>query len=398
MTREAPAIPNRARYIAAPELDQASAQAIAKEQGLGEAILLKRRGTVLGWIAAEPAIAFDNGSNALRTAWHSSHPYVLPSHCTSALPNYRREIEQAKQLMERVAQDESPADLLDEPFYSERLQPHFEMLAATSDESDMQEIETIEFDAMEGEEIIGENLWCKCSWLSYEDDDASLRFRFSFGMVGFEDVAADLERQVYAGELTEAIFPESAIISSDKKLEQQLCKALGIDRLAYVERIIYFNAPNGGAQFHQDIEPGHLGVVFAQLRGRTGWLACSKNELMDEIEKFVSNAANHATLQQLLPDASAFKELTSVSANREQLNLWMDDNSNNEPLELLLNRCPQFYQHLSNCGYTYIINPGDIILLPQKDLNECCWHTVFCLDDFAGEALSFAIREINPSS
>jgi hypothetical protein len=213
-------------------------------------------------------------------------------------------------------------------------------------------------------------------------------------MVGFEDVAADLERQTYAGELTEAIFPESAIISSDKKLEQQLCKALGIDRLAYVERIIYFNAPNGGAQFHQDIEPGHLGVVFAQLRGRTGWLACSKNELMDEIEKFVSNAANHATLQQLLPDANAFKELMNVSADRTQLNLWMDDNSNNEPLELLLNRCPQFYQHLSDCGYTYIINPGDIILLPQKDLNECCWHTVFCLDNFAGEALSFAIREV----
>lgn len=393
MNRESPATPNRARYIAGPDSDQASAQTIATAQGLGEAILLRRRGTVLGWIAATPPEGSKDQASALHIRWNSSRPQVLPGHCTAAIPNYRNEIEQAQQLMERIAEGESPADLLEEPAYSERLLPRFEMLAATSDESDQQEIETIEFDAMEEDEIVGENLWCKCSWLSYEDDDASLRFRFSFGIAGYEDVAADLERQIYAGELTEKIFPESAIISADKKLQQQLCKTLGINRLTYVERIIYFNAPNGGAQFHQDVERGHLGVVFAQLRGRTGWVACAKSELMDEVQKFVANKQNHATLQQLLPDASALKELVNVSADRTQLNLWMDD-SDNEPLELLLNRCPQFYQQLSDHGHTYILTPGDIILLPQKGINECCWHTVFCLDDFAGEALSFAIREV----
>lgn len=393
MNRETPPSPNRARYIAGPESDQASAQAIATGQGLGEAILLRRRGTALGWIAALPQQASEGQPGALRNAWSSSRPSVLPGHCTAAIPNYSREIEQARQLMERIAASESPADLLDASPYSERLLPRFEMLAASSDESDMQEIETIEFDAMEDDEIVGENLWCKCSWLSYEEDDASLRFRFSFGMVGYEDVAADLERQIFAGELTEAIFPESAIISGDKRLEQKLCKALGIGKLAYVERIIYFNAPNGGAQFHQDVERGHLGVVFAQLRGRTGWLACSKKELMDEIEKFVGNTQNHAALQQLLPDASARRELLTIAADRVQLNLGLDDRDN-EPLELLINRCPPFYQQLSDHGHTYILNPGDIILLPQKDVDECCWHTVFCLDDFAGEALSFAIREV----
>lgn len=392
MKKDAITIPNRARYIASPETDAARAQQIATEQGLGEAILLKRRGTALGWIAAEPATSAND--NDLRSTWHSSLPYVLPGHCSATIPNYSGEIEQAQQLMERVAAGESPADLLDAEPYVDRLLPRFEMLAATSDESDMQEIETIEFDVMEDEEIIGENLWCKCSWLSYEDNDDSLRFRFSFGMVGYEDVAADVERQIFAGELTERIFPESAIISGDKKLEQKLGKALGINKLAYVERIIYFNAPNGGAQFHQDVERGHLGVVFAQVRGRTGWFACSKEELMNEVEKFVADAKNHATLAKLLPDASALKELTTISADRTQLTLWMDDNDCNEPLELLLNRCPEFYKQLSDCGYSFIINPGDIILLPQKGINECCWHTVFCLDDFAGEALSFAIREV----
>lgn len=392
MKKDAITIPNRARYIAAPETDAARAQQIATEQGLGGAILLKRRGTTLGWIAAEPATSAND--NDLRTTWQSSRPYVLPGHCRAAIPNHTSAIEQAQRLMARVAAGESPADLLDAEPYSDRLLPRFEMLAATSDESDRQEIETIEFDVMEDEEIIGENLWCKCSWLSYEDDDDSLRFRFSFGMAGYEDVAADVERQIYAGELTERIFPESAIISGDKKLEQKLCKALGIDKLAYVERIIYFNAPNGGAQFHQDVERGHLGVVFAQVRGRTGWLACSKDELMDEVQKFVADAKNRATLEKLLSDASTRKELTTLSADRNQLTLWMDDNDCNEPLELLLNRCPEFYKQLSDCGYTFIINPGDIILLPQKGINECCWHTVFCLDDFAGEALSFAIREV----
>ncbi len=393
MSRESLIVPNRAHYIAGPDSDHSTAQASAAEQGLGEAILLRRRGTTLGWIAAAPAVQIKDHNSALSSRWNSARPYVLPGHCTATIANYLNEIEQAQQLMARIAEGENPADLLEQPHYSERLQPRFEMLAASSDEGDQQEIETIEFDVMDGDEIIAENLWCKCSWLSYEDDDSSLRFRFSFGMVGYEDVAADLERQLYAGELTEAIFPESAIISSDKKLEQQLCSMLGISKLAYVERIIYFNAPNGGAHFHQDAERGHLGVVFAQLRGRTSWSACSKNDLLDEIQTFVGNHQNHATLQQLLSDTAAFKELTTIVNDREQLSSWLDD-SDNAPLDLLLNRCPQFYQQLSDHGHTYILTPGDIILLPQKSSNECCWHTVFCLDDFAGEALSFAMREV----
>ncbi len=393
MSRDTIAITNRARYIANPDSDHSTAQACATEQGLGEAILLRRRGTTLGWIAAAPPVQINDHDSALSSCWNSARPYVLPGHYSAVIANYLNEIEQAQQLMARIAEGENPADLLEQPHYSERLQPRFEMLAATSDEGDQQEIETIEFDVMNGDEIIAENLWCKCSWLSYENDDSSLRFRFSFGMVGYEDVAADLERQIYAGELTEAIFPESAIISNDKKLEQQLCSVLGINKLAYVERIIYFNAPNGGAHFHQDVERGHLGVVFAQLRGRTSWAACSKNDLLDEIQTFVSNQQNHATLQQLLPDAAAFVELLAVAKDREQLGFWLDD-SDNVPLDLLLNRCPQFYQQLSDQGHTYILTPGDIILMPQKNSDECCWHTVCCLDDFAGEALSFAMREV----
>jgi len=386
--------PNTASYIAPPSTSAEEAQRIAQQQGLGEAILLKRRGTALGWIAGRPNQTARNVASTLRDTWRHSQPYVLPRHCADTLSNFSGDIEQAKQLMETIAQGESPADLLEQSPYIERLTPRFEMLTTTTDESDLQEIETIEFDAMDGDDVIGENLWCKASWLSYEDDDASLRFRFSFGIVGYEDVAADPERQRQAGELTDTLFPESTIITHDEKLQHQLCDAIGIKKLAYVERIIYFNAPNGGAQFHQDVEPGHLGVVFAQLRGRTGWLACSKAELMEEIEKFVGNADNQPVLEQLM-DAAALNHLKEKSANHPELNKWLDDNENNEPLEQLLNRCPAFYKQLSDGGYTYIVNSGDVILLPQKNLDDCCWHTVFCLDDFPGESLSFAVREIS---
>ncbi len=393
MNRDVLTVPNRARYVAGPESDYAFAQGNAREQGLGEAVLLRRRGTTLGWIAVTPPSDVADHFGVVSDRWSNARPYVLPGYCCAAIPDYQNQIEQSNALMLGIAAGSSPADLLEQSCYSERLHPRFEMLAACSDEGDPQEIETIEFDVMDGDEVIAENLWCKCSWLSYENDDASLRFRFSFGMVGYEDVAADVERQLYAGELTEALFPESAIISNDTKLEQQLCTVFGVNKLAYVERIIYFNAPNGGAHFHQDVERGHLGVIFAQLYGRTCWAACSKNDLMDEVEKFVRNRENHVALQALLMDEAAFKTMVCIAEDRSQLSEVLDENDNNL-FDLLLNRCPQFYQQLSDNGHVYILTPGDVMLLPQKNSDECCWHTVCCLDDFAGQALSFAMRGI----
>ena len=53
---------------------------------------------------------------------------------------------------------------------------------------------------------------------------------------------------------------------------------------------------------------------------------------------------------------------------------------------------PAFIRSLIDRGHGYIINPGDIILLPQHDADHCSWHAVYCLDDSPGEALSFAVR------
>jgi len=379
-------------YIAGPEASADQASAAAQQQGLKQPVLLKRRGTALGWVAERPE-QNNIDAEAAAKAWHNSTAYTLPDYVSDELPQHQANIKQALGLMEAIAEGSEVAELFEQSPYSERTTPQFEMLASFQDEGDAQEIETIEYDAVDGDEVVGENLWCKASWLSFEDDDASLRFRFSFGMVGYEDVAADLDRQHYAAQLTDAIFPESAVISNNKKLEAFMQQVLDAEKLFYVERIIYFNAPNGGAQFHQDVERGHLGVVFAQLHGSTGWLACSKAQLIDEVQTFVSDASNSATLGKLM-NQTMQAELKDKSSTREQLNEWLDERDN-DPLELLINRCPEFYRHLFEKGYGYIINPGDIILLPQKNIDECCWHTVFCIDDFPGESLSFAIRAID---
>ncbi|MDZ4263728.1 MAG: hypothetical protein U1B30_15535, partial [Pseudomonadota bacterium] len=74
MNRDTTTPPNRARYIAGPDSAPSAAQASAAEQGLGEAILLQRRGTTLGWIAAAPAVQIKDHHSALSSRWNSARP------------------------------------------------------------------------------------------------------------------------------------------------------------------------------------------------------------------------------------------------------------------------------------------------------------------------------------
>ncbi|MEK7322681.1 MAG: hypothetical protein AABZ84_06345 [Pseudomonadota bacterium] len=377
-------------YVAAPATPPAEAQTLAAQQGWGEAVLLRRRGTALAWVAERRRPVMPD-ADGLRQAWQTAQPMLLPGFAPAEVEVQSARIRQSLALVEAVLAGTEIADCFEQSPYAERLAPGFEMLAAFEDEGDPQEIETLEFDAVQGGEVIAENLWVKASWLSFEDDDASLRFRFSFGLVGYEDVAADPVRQHYAAALTEALFPESAVISANPRLAALLQTALGVAGLNYVERIVYFNAPNGGAQFHQDVERGHLGVVFAQAHGGTGWLTLPKQILMDEIQQFAAGPANAAALAELLPQTKLRKELLNIVAERASLAQVLDA-GDHDALEALLNRCPAFIRQLVEHGHCYLLRPGDLILLPQHDAEHCAWHTVFCLDEFMGEALSFAVR------
>jgi len=350
---------------------------------------LTRRGYELGWIAEDFRPAMPEAAEVKR-AWYADEAAMLPGILSDVIGNFSGEIAQAHRLMERTLDGEEVSKQFEEEPYRSRLLPKFPIVSAVFEEHDPQCIEKIFFDAEENGEVIAEELWCKASWLSFFDDDASLRFRFSLGMEGYEDVAADPGRQLLAAEITDAIFPESAAITAHKELNDLLSEMLDT-KPAYTERIIYFNAPDGGAQMHHDVERGHLGVVFAQMSGSTGWLALGKQVLIDEIQSFLALPESQAALARVLPDIAAQNELRVLAEDRAALSAHMDE-FDHELSEALMDRSPEFVGYLFSRGYGYILQAGDVLLMPQRDLETCVWHTVFCMGDEPGEALSFALR------
>jgi hypothetical protein len=372
------------------DLSVDAARQAAQAQGIAQVFWLSQRNSRLGWIGEQqrptmPAL------HAARAAWQSAQPIFLPGFVTSDITEQQQNINQAATLMQAVLDGADCEELLLQDPYAARLAPRFELLASSYDEGDPQEIVKVEFDVIEDGAVIAENLWVKLSWLSYAEHDASLRFRFSFGMENYEDVAADPERQAYAADLTEALFPESVVISANPRLNAFLRDLLRAKDFIYVERIVYFNAPEGGAQFHNDVERGHLGVVFAQLSGRTAWLALSTEQLLDEIQEFLAEDVADALMRATIRQARARSKLIALAKDRAALAEYLNSRDN-DPLEQLINRTPDFARRLIERGHAYLLNPGDIILLPQHGMAHCTWHAVYCLDDSPGEALSFALR------
>ena len=357
----------------------------------GVPLWLGRRDYALGWVAAGRGGDGPPSRDKARRRWQAARPIVLPGMMHEQLAGRDADLAAAQRLMERVLDGEDVAALLEEVPYGLRLAEYFTLVTSSFDEGDDQEIETVEFAVERDGQVIADNLWLKASWLSFHDEDASLRFRFSFGWVGQDDVAADFQRQRWAAALTEAVFPESGVISANARLAEYLRQVLEVDAVAYVERIVYFNAPNGGAQFHHDVERGHLGVVYAQVRGRTVWLALARADLVDEILGFLARDDACSYLLQAGVDGDQWQMFQANGVSPEVIAGQLDD-PESEVLEALINRVPAFARQLIDNGHGWLLEPGDAILLPQQRVEHCAWHSVFCVDDELGEGLSFAIR------
>ncbi|MDX8394189.1 MAG: hypothetical protein R8K21_06350 [Mariprofundales bacterium] len=357
-------------------------------------ICLMRRGLVLGWVIEHGKNNTPDTQEIIR-AWRNNEPLLLVNKISSQLCLYSQAITTSHLLMERVTDGEFPSDIWDTEPWLQQWSDKFDLLGSSVDQADEQEIEKIDVDVIDNGEVIAEELWIKAAWLSLHDDDDSIRFRFSFGYEGDEDVCARPQHQQYAALLCEAIFPECAVVSADKELADLLAKTLGVDKLLYSERIIYFNAPNGGAQFHHDVESGHHGVVYAQLSGKTVWLSLRKDVLMAEMQAFTRSENGRLALEHITitTDKELVTELLSLCANTQKLSQHLDDRQH-DAAELLLDRTPAFIHYLIEQGYGLLVNQGDVLLLPQADLQTCVWHSVFCAGDEVGEALSFAMRGI----
>jgi hypothetical protein len=356
---------------------------------------LKRRDFDLGPVPTNIRPSMPSAA-AVKQAWLNDESILLPALLAGDLEKHAQHINKAHQLMEHVLNAGEITPFIEKEPYIESYSKDFSIVSTSAEEHDEQGIEKIYFDALEPndqgdeENIIAEGLWCKGSWLSFIDDDASLRFRFSWGMEGYEDVSADPLKQAWAGKLCDALFPESATITDNKVIADHLKNILGKEA-SFVERIVYFNAPNGGAQMHHDVERGHAGVVFAQLSGKTFWLAIAKPKLIQELSTFVADTGNQAAIASVLPAEADQVELKRLCANHEELSCYMEE-PDHELVEAVIDRSEAFVQYLIAQGYSHTLNAGDVLLLPQRDLDNCVWHAVFTLGNHPGEALSFAVR------
>lgn len=358
---------------------------------------LLRRGFDLGpapaLISTKPNLSTDAKSN-----WQQGLPTKLTGVCGAYISSHADHIADTEKLVLEILEGGSAEEMLDQPPYIDRFRSTFEPMGATFNEGDEQEVETVMFDTAPEHSISARDLWMKVSWLSFHDEDASIRFRFSFGVDLEEDVAADPVRQKAAAELAEAVFPESAIITENTSLLRTIKELLNAPPLVtestpvtenspeFVERILYFNAPNGGAYLHHDLERGHAGVVYAQISGSTLWLALPQHQLVNEISEFVSS--------QTLPHScseDATQELYNLARDKESLSAALNSFANDALIQLI-NETEPFVQHLIAQGHYQILEAGDVILLPQQGVKTCCWHSVFCLGEEMGQALSFAIR------
>lgn len=347
---------------------------------------LWRRGFDLGSVDSKDFQAHDAVSN-----WKLGEPILCPALGADYLASIATEIQQSNDLYQAVLDEQDAGQLLQATPYLERIQKRFEYLGSTTNLADEQEIDTLVFDAIGAghQQLSAQDLWMKISWLSFHEEDGSLRFRFSFGADNIEDVAADPHRQTAAAALCDAVFPESAVITANPGLQAFLNQVESETCPRFVERIVYFNAPNGGAYLHHDTERGHAGVVFAQLTGATFWLALSKARLIQAITDFCRACIDTAWPATI--DKPSQRVLQSLLSGPGELALALDSLQHSELIQLI-NETQEFVQFLIARGHGRLLQAGDILLLPQNADELCCWHSVFSIGERAGQGLSFAVR------
>ncbi|MBX3461751.1 MAG: hypothetical protein KF830_01155 [Planctomycetes bacterium] len=310
---------------------------------------LRRRGADLGY-----AVPVHRRPPDLRQAlarWQRSEAVFLPGMLGDGPARHGEAIAASLRMFDRLRRGGSFLDELDRRL---RDDADLRYAGSTADRNDRREIERVFVDAMPGGERVASDLWAKLTWIADDASDRSLRIRFSAGLEQLEEwmQATDLTAG-WVDQFAARAFPEGAAILGCEPL-RRLLQAL-LDRPHRLsERIVYNNAPDGGAVFHHDAEPGQLGVVFSQLEGRTGWLAIGKRRL--------------AAL--LAPDGSARARRQAMAAL---------DRGDDQALWRRLNRDAAFAGLLAAHGALFVLQAGDVILLPSQGIDDVAWHSVTAL-------------------
>ena len=325
---------------------------------------LRRRGVAHGVVrGGRSAIV----AGTPRELWAAAEPLHFPGVLASALAAARDDVRRTRSLFERLG--ESRSDFADHVWRRLSGQRRFIAGGASRDLADPREIQKVHADRVRGGRAA--DLWAKLSWISRDERDPSLRIRFSFGSELADDWSHSLQRARAADELAEAVFPECRVLARNVSALRWLRRATG-GAVRLSERILFANAPGGGAAFHHDAETDQLGVAYAQLAGRTAWLALPKRELAALIS---TSAPSRALARGMRTPQRALRTLERPLP----------------ALDRLLNSDPRLTRDLAEAGRLYVLSAGDVLFLPSPGPDDVAWHSVFALGTRPSLALSFGI-------
>jgi hypothetical protein len=310
---------------------------------------LRRRGADLGY-----AVVVDRSPPSPEQAerrWHDGEAVFLPGILGDAPARHGAAIRASLRMFDRLRRGGSFFDEFERRLADDE---HLRYSGSTVDRGDPREVERVFVDAEVDGRVVASDLWAKLTWIANDESDASLRIRFSAGLEQLEDwlAASDLTAG-WVDQFAARAFPECAAILGCASLRRLLDRLIAQPhRLS--ERIVYNNAPDGGAVFHHDAEPGQLGVAFSQLEGHTAWLAIGKRRLARELVRGGHSKDQRAAMRAL--DA------------HDDRSLWR-----------VLNRDAAFTARLAAQGALFVLQAGDSILLPSHGIDDVAWHSVIAL-------------------
>lgn len=396
--------PGAARVLGLAPDDPPELRALL-ERRAQRVVLLERRGVQHGeWAEFEPGAPSDSPRAEWLQRFERAAPIVLPGLVSAAtLAERGPELHARTELY--AALIGAPGALRDFVLAS-ALGPEYHVVErapegpSPPDPRDLERVGIRRVDDTRQAPI--EDLWLKSSRLSTHAADASLRVRFSFGHEVDDDNSRDLRRHLAVTELAERLVPECRLAHGCAPLRRLLDEWVGAETFLS-QHIAYWNAPGGGALFHHDafdepLEGGQRGVVYMQLTGTSAWLALPIEALAAHVAEFAALlAAGEAPWvpAALFPNTNGFARFTELVSNRPRLlaELALPGCG---ALAAVVNRGPEFTGLLADAGHAWLLDPGDVIVLPNHGFAATCMHSVFCASDEPGYALSMAIRERHP--
>jgi hypothetical protein len=322
---------------------------------------LRRRDADLGHAVTVHRAPLD--ARTERARWQAAEPLFLPGVLGDIERREEASIQASLEMFARLRGEQS--ELLDELELRLHDDDWLRYAGSTVDRDDPRELERCFVDAEQGGQPVAQDLWAKLAWITDDPSDPSLRVRFSNGLDQLEEWMTTSDHTAsWVDRFALHAFPECGAVLRCAGLRERLDRLVARPhRLS--ERIVYNNAPNGGAAFHHDAEPGQLGVVFSQLEGRTAWFTLAKRRLVDLLVRF---------------------GMGRPRAVRAAL-----DAGDDPDLLHVLNRDEGFARLLAAHGALFVLRAGDAILLPSHGFDDVAWHSVLAVGDQPSLAHSYGV-------